>query len=248
MTRVLIWDLPTRLFHWLLAGSAGGALGIALTVDDHSRFFQIHMLLGLVAGFLVLLRVVWGLLGSRHARFGSFIFGPGELLAYLRGVLGSGGRHYPGHNPGAAVAIWVLLLLSLGLSLSGIFQSEGEVLEELHEVLAYILLATIGLHLAGLLLHTLLHRENIALSMVHGKREAEASQAIPSSRPLAGAVFLALVAGWVLLVFGGHDPQARRVTLLGQTISLGEHEGAKHRDRERRHRGHDGERSEHDDD
>jgi cytochrome b len=144
MKRILVWDLPTRLFHWLLAGSFVAAFAIANVVDDDSSTFAVHMLLGAVMGLMVVLRVLWGFVGSRYARFGSFAFGPGDVLAYLKGTVSGEGKRYIGHNPGSSVAIWAMLGLTLGLGVSGALMSTNEALEEVHEVLAYALLASRG--------------------------------------------------------------------------------------------------------
>ena len=222
MNRILVWDLPTRVFHWLLTAAFVGALGIALVADDDSSLFQIHMLLGLIATFLVILRVIWGIVGTRYARFGSFIFGPGELFSYMRGVFRRAGERHVGHNPGSAYAIYAMLLLSLGLAVSGVLLPARKSLEEPHEIMAYLMALAVGAHVAGLVWHTIRHRENIALSMIDGKKVGEASAALASSRPLAGLVLLTLSAGWAFLVFEGHDAQRRQLTLFGQTIRLGE--------------------------
>ena len=87
MNRILIWDIPTRVFHWLLTGTLIAALSIALVVDDDSTVFQLHMLFGLIAAFVVILRLLWGIVGSRYARFGSFLFGPKALFGYLHPAL-----------------------------------------------------------------------------------------------------------------------------------------------------------------
>lgn len=244
MTRILIWDIPTRLFHWLLAGSFVGAFAIANLVDDDSPAFRVHMLLGLVMAFMVLLRVLWGLVGTRWARFGAAIFGPRALLAFLRGALTGGGPRYAGHNPGAAFALFGVLALVLGLAVTGLMMGGGdESVEDLHEVLAWSLLAVVGVHLAGVAWHSVQHRENLALSMVDGRKEAEPSAAIPSSRPLVGVLFLALTGAWAAGLLSGYDPATSRLALplVGTTLQLGEdedeHEGK--RDGGREHGGED---------
>ena len=260
MNRILVWDLPTRLFHWLFTGTVVAALGVALIADEESSVFQLHMLLGLIAGFMVLLRLVWGLVGSRYARFGSFVFGPKALLDYLLGTFRPTGEPHIGHNPGSAYAIYAMLPLSLGLALSGLMMSSWEALEELHEVMAYALLVAAGAHSVGIVLHTIRRRENIARSMIDGKKSGEAAQAIRSSHAIAGVVFMILTAGWTAAVFSGHDEQTGRLTLLGQTFRLGESErersGEHEDDHERRgkrrgdreHRGHDDHDEDHDED
>ncbi len=224
MNRILVWDLPTRLFHWLLAATFAGAAGIALLADDDGPVFRIHMLLGLMAAFMVVLRVIWGFAGTRYARFRSFLFGPGALVAYLRGVLRRSGERFVGHNPGSAYAIYALLILTLGQAASGLLIPSMGVLEELHELTAYLMILTVIVHVTGVVLHTIRHRENITLSMIDGRKAGEASQAIASSSPLAGAAFLALIAGWAFLLINGHDPRSGQLTLFGRTIQLGESE------------------------
>ena len=133
MQRILVWDIPTRLFHWLLAGAFSVAFGIAVLVDDDAPAFAIHMLLGLVVALMVVLRVVWGLVGSRYARFGSFALSPKALFEYLRGALGGGGKKYVGHNPATSVIGIAMLVLTVGLAVTGVMMSSGsEVVEELH--------------------------------------------------------------------------------------------------------------------
>jgi cytochrome b len=251
MTRILIWDLPTRLFHWLFTATVLGALSVALIADDEGSVFRIHMLLGLIAGFLVLLRLVWGIAGSRYARFGSFLFGPKALVEYLVGAFRRTAERHVGHNPGSAYAIFAMLLLSLGLASSGLLLASWKGLEELHEILGFTMLAVVGTHLVGIILHTARHRENIALSMIHGRKEGEAHQGITSSHPAVGVIFLALALGCAAIVFKGYDSQTGQLSVLGQSFRLGESEKGASEDREDHHhrdrRGHrDGEREHHD--
>lgn len=224
MKRILVWDLPTRLFHWLLAGSFIAAFTIAILMDDDSPTFMVHMLLGAVMSLMIVLRIVWGFVGSRYARFGSFVFGPRDVLAYLKGTISGHGKRYIGHNPGSSVAIWAMLVLTLGLGVSGALMSTSELLEEVHEILAYALLAVVITHVLGVLWHTLQHRENIVASMVSGYKEGEPTSAIPSIHPVVAAVFLVLTAGWAGLLVNGYDSATRTVTLpvIGATVQLGD--------------------------
>jgi cytochrome b len=247
MSRILVWDLPTRAFHWMFALVVAAALGIALAVDDDSTLFQIHMLLGLVAGFLVVLRLFWGGVGSRYARFSSFLFGPRALLDYLLGVGRDTAARHIGHNPGSTYALYAMLALGLGLAVTGPLVASQEGLEELHEIMAYALLAAVGAHLAGIAIHTIRHRENIAMGMIHGKKAGEPAQAIASPQGLAGLAFAVLVLGWSGMVFGGYDAEAKQLTLFGQTIRLGGEarpeedrgHGSDHRSRRNREGRHD---------
>jgi cytochrome b len=237
MTRILVWDLPTRLFHWLLAGSFLAAFAVAVTTDDDGALFPVHMLLGLVVAFMVVLRLVWGVIGSRHSRFSGFAWNPKDLVAYLKEAFSGGaGRLWAGHNPGSTWAAAVMLACALGLAGTGLLMSQGsEVAEEVHEVLAWTLLATVGVHLAGIAWHTLRHREVIALSMVDGRKRGDPAEAIASSRPLAGLAFLGLTGAWAGGLVTSYDPADSTVTLplIGE-LTLGEGE-------EHGHEGHGGE-------
>jgi cytochrome b len=224
MKRILVWDLPTRLFHWLLAASFIAAFTIANVVDDDSATFVVHMLLGAVMAAMVVQRVLWGVVGSRYARFRSFAFGPRDVLAYLKGAVSGTGKRHVGHNPGSSVAIWAMLGLTLGLGVSGALMSTNEALEEVHEVLAYALLAVVVVHVAGVIWHTLRHRENITVSMVSGYKDGEPESAIPSAHPAVAGAFLVLTAVWAGLLVQGYDASTRTVTVpvVGVRLALGE--------------------------
>ncbi|MBL8744230.1 MAG: cytochrome b/b6 domain-containing protein [Myxococcales bacterium] len=222
---ILVWDLPTRLFHWLLAASVLGAFAIGKLVDDDQPTFAVHMLLGATAAFLVVLRIVWGLVGSRHARFASFAFGPRAILSYFRGLFTKDANHYVGHNPGSSVAIFAMLALTVGTAATGVLMSSsGEAVEELHELFANALIFVAVAHVAGVLLHTLRHRENLTSSMIVGKKLGKETDAIPSSHPLAALLLVALTTSWVVGLARGYDAGTGtvRVPLLGATVTVGE--------------------------
>lgn len=235
MKRILVWDLPVRLFHWTLAGSFAAAFALANLADDESGAFALHMLLGGVLGFMVLLRIAWGFAGSRWARFSAFVVSPKALFAYLRGALAGGGRRYTGHNPGTSLAALLMFALILGLGVTGVLMGNGggEVFEEIHEVLAWAMVAVIVVHVAGVAWHTLRHRENIAMSMVDGRKEAAPAGAIASARPVAALAFVVLTALWTAGLVGGYDAARGEVTLplLGQTLRVGEGEEHEHGER-----------------
>jgi cytochrome b len=227
MQRILVWDIPTRAFHWFLTGVFSAALVLAMASDDESPAFQLHMLLGLIAAFMVVLRLVWGVIGSRYARFGSFLFGPGAVFEYLRDVFSGKAERHIGHNPGSAVAIYLMLALTLGLGLTGPLIPTMEVLGEPHEGMGHFMVLVVAAHLAGVVWHTIRHKEAIALSMIHGRKQGEPSQAIGSSHLVAGLVFVLLTAGFSAALFSGHDLAAGvvRLPVIGATIQLGEVEG-----------------------
>jgi len=239
MTKILVWDIPARLFHWAFAASLTAAMGIGFLVDDEQPLFQLHMLFGIVALFLLVVRVVMGLVGSRYSRFASFPLCPGEVVSYLVSAAVSKTKLYMGNNPGSALAAVLMFLLVPALFISGIGFG-GAALEELHEVCAWTLLAVVVLHLLGLVWHILRHRENISIAMVSGKKAGRTEDAISSAHAAWGiAVFL--VGGlWIAALFAGHNASTATVKLpgVGVTLQLGE-KGAGAGQRDTRGRDHD---------
>lgn len=192
--RTLVWDLPTRAFHWLLALSFGGAYVTA----ESERLRDVHMLLGYTALGLVVFRVFWGVVGTRYARFSSFPLSPTAVVGYLKSLAALSPRHYFGHNPAASWAIVGMLLLIVALGATGWTQAVEigpEWLEDLHEGLANAMLAMVGVHVAAVLLSSGLHRENLVRAMVTGYK--------PGQGPAAAGTrwFVALLLAGVIGAF-----------------------------------------------
>ena len=138
--RILVWDVPTRVFHWLLVLS----FTVAFLTAESERTRDIHVLSGYILLGLLAFRLLWGFIGTRYARFGSFLFGPGEVVSYVRSLVKHKPAHYLGHNPAGSVAIWLLLALGFASAVSGVMVYQelgGDALEELHEVSSYAMLA-----------------------------------------------------------------------------------------------------------
>ena len=191
--RILIWDVPTRVFHWLLAATFAGSW----LTGDSERWRDIHLLLGYSFAGLIAFRVVWGLVGTRYARFRSFLFRPGEVLTYARSLLSRSPRHYLGHNPLGSIVIFLMLGLGIVTAASGwAYYAElgGEWLEELHEGAAATMLALVFVHMAGVVVSSLLHRENLVRSMITGRKLGEPEEAIRGQRFLAALTLLAWTA------------------------------------------------------
>lgn len=228
MSTTRVYDLPTRLFHWLFAGFFITAFAVANTVDDDSWRFSLHMLAGLCAVFVIVLRLVWSAVGTRHARLSDLALRPRQLLAYLKGLRSPDSQRWAGHNPASSWAAVAMVLMMLGLGVTGVLMARGnESVEDVHELLANGLLVVVLLHLAGIALHVLRHRDRLPAAMVTGgKQTAQGEPPVPS-RPLAGFGMLALT-GLFALYLGNHfDPQARTLQLSGLALQLGEapHEG-----------------------
>ena len=166
---ISVWDPLVRIFHWSLAFAFFAAY---LLGDDGG---ELHEVIGYVALGLVGFRLLWGMIGSRHARFSSFIPSTGVLLRYLKDLLARKEARYIGHNPAGAVMIVALLATVAATGVSGWMLTidalwDAEWVEELHEALAAATLFLVGLHIAGVFFSSLRHRENLVTAMLTGRK------------------------------------------------------------------------------
>ena len=192
-SRILVWDAPTRVFHWALALSFVGAFVTA----DSERLRDVHVVLGYTVFGLIAFRLIWGVVGTRYARFTSFAFGPRAVVAYLKSLLTLRPQHFLGHNPAGSIAIYALLALGLLTGLTGYAHYNelgGEWLEDLHEGLANAMLAVVFVHIAGVIVSSLLHRENLARAMVTGYKTGDPTGAIRGARWIVAALVVASIA------------------------------------------------------
>jgi cytochrome b len=166
---VRVWDPVVRLFHWSLVASFAAAWFSANRAED------LHVWTGYAAGGLILLRLVWGLVGTRYARFSSFVTGPGRVLAYAMAILkGTEARHI-GHNPAGGAMVLALMAGVCGLAVTGWMQFTDtwygeDWVTNLHSLIAHGLVVLILLHLAGVALASVRHRENLVRAMVTGRK------------------------------------------------------------------------------
>lgn len=182
---VRVWDPLVRLFHWGLAGSFAIAF---LTEDD---LLALHVWAGYLILGLIFIRVLWGFVGTRHARWSDFVKQPTEIFTYLKATIRSRAARYLGHNPaGGAMVVALMLSVTLtGLSglavygaqelsgpmaplLSGLSEGWAHALEDIHEVVANLTLLLVLLHLAGVALASLQHRENLVRAMITGLKRS----------------------------------------------------------------------------
>jgi len=195
---IKVWDPVVRFFHWGLAACFVLAW---LTAEEATG---IHIWLGYAVAALVAIRVIWGLVGTRYARFSQFVRGPGAVVGYLGDMVTGRERRHIGHNPAGAAMVVALLLTLSGTAVTGWmmadparqawmpsiaspafadddegFEGGGEGgLEGVHEALATMALALVGLHLGGVALASMRHRENLARAMVTGSKRPAAGEDI----------------------------------------------------------------------
>ena len=171
---IRVWDPLVRLFHWALVAS------FALAWISADEWDDLHIWAGYAAAALVSFRILWGLVGSRYARFSQFVHAPRTITAYLKDLMAGREARYLGHNPAGGAMILLLLASLAALCLTGwmytldAFWGE-EWVEELHEILANLLLVLVGLHVAGVVLASLKHHENLARAMLTGRKRAPAA-------------------------------------------------------------------------
>lgn len=193
--KTLIWDAPVRVFHWLMVLSFAGAYVTA----ESERWRLLHVTLGYTMAGLVGFRILWGLIGTKHARFTSFVRGPAAVRRYLLDILRGQPEHHVGHNPAGALAIVAMLALALAIAASGwsIYnEAGGEWLEEVHEFSADLMLALIGVHIAGVLLASWMHHENLTRAMIDGRKAARPEEGVRRAWRSVAALMLAAVLGF----------------------------------------------------
>lgn len=181
---VRVWDPLVRIFHWTLVL----AFFIAYFTEDD--LLTVHVYAGYTVAGLVAFRLVWGLIGTPHARFRDFVYPPSTIRQFLRDTLYGRAKRYLGHNPAGGAMILLMLFTLILLSFSGIAlygveegagplaswqgmgESVEELLEEVHEFLANFMLLLVFVHVAGILLESWLHHENLVRSMITGRKRA----------------------------------------------------------------------------
>jgi cytochrome b len=199
---VQVWDPLVRIFHWTLVV----AFFVAYFSED---VLPLHVWAGYLVGGLVVLRLIWGFIGPKHARFSDFIYGPFWVWGYLLDLLRLRGTRYIGHSPAGGAMVIVLLVglaavVGTGLQLYAIEENAGPLAgisgsvrvetpspapevrgerreepagerfwEEMHEVLANVTLVLVILHVGGVVLASVVHRENLARAMLTGRKRAD---------------------------------------------------------------------------
>ncbi|MFH1603628.1 MAG: cytochrome b/b6 domain-containing protein [Pseudomonadota bacterium] len=185
MNRILVWDLPLRLFHWLLV-----LLVVVSFVSAKigGNAMQVHMLSGYTILTLLLFRLLWGFAGGTHARFACFVRGPAAVSAYLRSLVRGDATQHLGHNPAGAWSVILMLLALLAQAATGLFANDDIATEGplakfvskalsdritgIHHLNLWLLYVLIGLHLAAIAFYFLHKRENLVQPMLTGFKDA----------------------------------------------------------------------------
>lgn len=196
--KILVWDVPTRVFHWLQALSF---LGAYLTADSE-KTRGIHVTLGFILFGLIAFRLVWGFVGTKHARFSSFIFHPSTVITYVRSLLQNNAQHFVGHNPIGSIAIWLLLGMGIGLGVTGVMLLQDDVADSVVEIHAYLtngMLVVIAGHLVGVAMSSFLHKENLVRAMITGHKKGSEQHGITQAYAWLGAALVVAAAVFAYL-------------------------------------------------
>jgi cytochrome b len=223
--RVRVWDLPTRVFHWVLAASVIASIVTAKIGGNASVW---HFRLGYLAFTLLAFRLLWGVLGGHWSRFGTFFYGPGALWRYLRGAPRHGDRFDIGHSPLGSLSVWALLgFLALQVATGLVADDEISSVGPLNRFVSgatasqatsyhkaigeWVLIALVVLHVVAVLFYLVRKRRNLIGPMWHGDKALDAAVPpdLPDSRDTAATRLLAL------LLFGACAGAVAWVVSLG---------------------------------
>ena len=177
--KIRIWDLPLRLFHWLLVMAVIGSF-VSVKLGGNAMIW--HGRFGYLVLALVIFRLVWGFVGTHHARFTQFIKSPKVILAYLKSP-----TETPGHSPVGAISVVALIGLFLAQALAGLFASDDiafdgplakfvastwvELLTSFHRLNEWVLLALVAVHIGAILYYKYAKRINLLSAMITGDKE-----------------------------------------------------------------------------
>jgi cytochrome b len=180
--RIRVWDLPTRLFHWLLVA----AFTVAFITHDRDTYLDVHVFAGYLFFGLLLFRLLWGVIGSHYARFGDFVYRWNVVRDYLKSLFTANAQRYLGHNPAGGWAVVAFITLGLVISVSGLLAlggeerhgplagllsfEQGHLFKGLHEMAGLLMLLLVVVHILGVVVESVLHRENLIAAMISGHK------------------------------------------------------------------------------
>ena len=199
---ILVWDFPVRVFHWLLVISFAGAW----LTSEGEALQLIHYAFGYSACAIILFRIVWGVVGTRYARFTQFIKGPTETGQHIKSLLVGKQPLGPGHNPAGALVMISLVILILLICLTGygiVKDVLGELMSGAHEAISTLALGFVLLHVAAAIIMSFVQKENLVRSMFTGMKQGSPEQAIRYPMVFVGiGLILAYVYCFYLVVSG----------------------------------------------
>ena len=169
---IKVWDPFVRIFHWSLVA----LFTIAFLTGDEIEW--LHLWAGYAIAALVAMRLVWGFIGPRYARFSDFVKGPRAIASFLKQSIRLEAPRHIGHNPAGGAMVVLLLAMLIGLSITGHLMTTdafwgSKLLEVIHEILANVTLGLVGLHILGVIVASVEHGENLVKAMITGRKRAD---------------------------------------------------------------------------
>jgi cytochrome b len=197
--KIKVWDGPVRLFHWTFVILV---LFCWFSGEWRGERFPYHAYAGYAAGIVLLFRIIWGFAGSSYARFSDFVYAPGKTVKYATQVMSGRPPRYVGHNPLGGWMI-VLMMLVIGFTIvTGVIAPKMHEVEEIHEFFGEnIIIILVAIHLLGVIVDSIMTRENLARAMVTGTKPAALYEGSPADAKGGGAGRAVIVAA-VALVLG----------------------------------------------
>jgi len=184
--QIKVWDPLIRFFHWSLVT----AFVIAYITEDD--FLTVHSWAGYLILTLLAIRIVWGFVGTRYARFSSFVYSPENIIQFMKDTLHFRAKRYLGHNPAGGAMVIILILSLLITTTTGILvlgaedhagplaylftsgdEFWGEILEEVHEFFANLTVLLVAIHVLGVLIESWIHKENLVSAMLTGFKSSK---------------------------------------------------------------------------
>jgi len=202
---IMVWDIPVRVFHWLLVICFAGAW----LSSESERWALIHYAFGYTACLLVLIRLVWGVIGTRYARFSQFLKSPKAVIGHFMAMLRGHPHHDVGHNPAGGLVMFVLMLLIMLIGFTGYLSVKeflGDFASEAHEVVANLVLSVVILHILAAIGMSLIERQNLVRSMINGKKQGMPEQGIRYPQYLIGSLIFFGAIYFFYLIMSGSLP------------------------------------------
>lgn len=226
MERVQVYDLPLRAFHWLFGILFIFSFSVGNYVDDDSWLYAYHMLSGITMSFMVVLRIIWGFVGSRYSRFSSFKLKPAELVGYFKAVISGRAKRELGHNSASSYAGIGMFFVTFLLLTSGLFMLNDigdDFIKEVHEVLSLVFLIIVLFHIAGVVFHQFRNKDGLITSMFTGKKDKVEDQ-LPIDDKRLGSFFLFvfLLLSFTTYLGFSYNSKTNHLSLFGTDLSLGE--------------------------
>lgn len=229
----LVWDLPTRIFHWVLAL----AFVAAWITHEDNRYLYVHVVAGYLFFGLLIFRLIWGIVGSHYSRFRAFAHNWHSAREYLKALITGNASRHIGHNPAGSWAIFLMLATGVLVSISGLVVLGGEEghgilrgvvsyrigneAKEVHEVLSTAMLLLVILHISGVIVESIIHKENLPKSMITGyKAGGEPGIEVSPFRLFGMTMFIAVI-GLGVYAFKGYiqeNPNAPYMPFIGPSL------------------------------